>query len=286
MLTAALLELLPQPEAFVERLNGLGIPGVTYHRERAEKCGITGTHITVTVDGHTEGEHDHDHDHDHDHEHEHHHHHSGMEEISHLIGHLPVSEKVRADIRAVYDAIAQAESHVHGVPVTDIHFHEVGTMDAVAGRDGGVPADGGAGGGSGDRLPGACGQRHRPLRPRRSAGACPGHGISPAGCTHLWRGHPGGAVYPHRGGFAAALRYPLRRPAGDDPGDRGLWHGTEGLSPGQLPASHAGGDGGGERRRGGAGLQPGRHDRRGHRLRHGAGCWLPGHWMCTPCPLA
>ena len=126
MLTAALLELLPQQEAFVERLNGLGIPGVTYHREKAEKCGITGTHITVTVDGHTEGEHDHDHDH------EHHHHHSGMEEISHLIGHLPVSDRVRADIRAVYDAIAQAESRVHGVPVTDIHFHEVGTMDAVA----------------------------------------------------------------------------------------------------------------------------------------------------------
>ena len=55
-----------------------------------------------------------------------------MEEIGHLIGHLPVSERVRADIRAVYDSIAQAESHVHGVPVTDIHFHEVGTMDAVA----------------------------------------------------------------------------------------------------------------------------------------------------------
>ena len=84
MLTAALLELLPQPEEFMKRLNSLGIPGVTYHREQAEKCGITGTHITVTVDGHTEGEHDHDHDH------EHHHHHSGMEEISHLIGHLPV----------------------------------------------------------------------------------------------------------------------------------------------------------------------------------------------------
>ena len=132
VLAAALLELLPQPEEFVKRLNGLGIPGVTYHREQAEKCGITGTHITVTVDGHAEGEHDHEHDHHHEHDHGHHHHHSGMEEISHLIGHLPVSEKVRADIRAVYDAIAQAESHVHGVPVTDIHFHEVGTMDAVA----------------------------------------------------------------------------------------------------------------------------------------------------------
>lgn len=116
----------------MKRLNGLGIPGVTYHREQAEKCGITGTHITVTVDGHAEGEHDHEHDHHHEHDHEHHHHHSGMEEIGHLIGHLPVSEKVRADIRAVYDSIAQAESHVHGVPVTDIHFHEVGTMDALA----------------------------------------------------------------------------------------------------------------------------------------------------------
>ena len=126
MLTAALLELLPRPEEFVKRLNGLGIPGVTYHREQAEKCGITGTHITVTVDGHAEGEHDHEHDH------EHHHHHSGMEEIGHLIGHLPVSEKVRADLRAVYDSIAQAERHVHGVPVTASHFHEVGTMDAVA----------------------------------------------------------------------------------------------------------------------------------------------------------
>lgn len=130
MLTAALLELLPQPDEFVKRLNGLGIPGVTYRLEKAEKCGITGSHITVTVNG--EAEHAHHHDHDHDHDHEHHHHHSGMHEISHMVEDLPVSQRVRADVRAVYDRIAQAESHVHGVPVTDIHFHEVGTMDAVA----------------------------------------------------------------------------------------------------------------------------------------------------------
>lgn len=184
---------------------------MTYHREQAEKCGITGTHITVTVDGHAEGEHDHEHDHHHEHDHEHHHHHSGMEEISHLIGHLPVSEKVRADIRAVYDSIAQAESHVHGVPVTDIHFHEVGTMDAVAdvtavcllmeelAADQVIASPVHVGSGTV-----RCAHGVLP-------GACPAHGISPAGCVHLWRGHPGGAVYPHRGGFAAALRYPLRR---------------------------------------------------------------------------
>ena len=64
MLTAALLELLPQPDEFVKRLNGLGIPGVTYRLERAEKCGITGSRVTVTVNGETEHDHDHHHDQD------------------------------------------------------------------------------------------------------------------------------------------------------------------------------------------------------------------------------
>ena len=141
MLTAALLELLPQPDEFVKRLNGLGIPGVTYCLEQAEKCGITGSRVTVTVNGETEHDHDHEHahdhehvhDHEHDHDHEHaHHHHNGMHEIGHIVERLPVSDRVRRDILAVYDGIAQAESHVHGVPVEDIHFHEVGTMDALA----------------------------------------------------------------------------------------------------------------------------------------------------------
>ncbi|MFR8335030.1 MAG: nickel insertion protein [Oscillospiraceae bacterium] len=46
--------------------------------------------------------------------------------------HLQLSEAVRQDVLAVYDRIAQAESQVHGVPVEEIHFHEVGTLDAVA----------------------------------------------------------------------------------------------------------------------------------------------------------
>jgi len=39
---------------------------------------------------------------------------------------------VRENVLAVYRSIADAESRVHGVPVDEIHFHEVGTMDAVA----------------------------------------------------------------------------------------------------------------------------------------------------------
>lgn len=125
MLTAALSELLPEPDKFFDKLNALSIPGVRFEREDAAKCGIKGTHVSVTVHGEAEGEHHHHHGHEH-------HHHSGMHDIEHVISHLALPEKVRGDLLSVYDLIAQAESYVHGVPVSQIHFHEVGTMDAVA----------------------------------------------------------------------------------------------------------------------------------------------------------
>lgn len=170
MLTAALLELLPDPDEFVKELNALGIPRVQFKKEPSVKCGITGTHMTVTVGGeeeeshdhhhehmddHSHGDHEHEHDNSHDnhehmddyshgdHEHEHnhshddhdhaHHHHSSLHDIEHIIyEHLSLPSKVQEDIMAVYRLIAEAESHVHGVPMTEIHFHEVGTMDAIA----------------------------------------------------------------------------------------------------------------------------------------------------------
>ena len=159
MLTAALLELLPDPAAFLRELNGLGLPGVRVTSAPAVKCGVTGTHVSVTVDGveeesrdhhghdwhhhdhhehdHTDHTHDHEHHHEHDHTHEHshggEHRHSSLHDIEHLVrDHLDLPEPVRADILAVYGLIAQAESRAHGMPVPEIHFHEVGTLDAVA----------------------------------------------------------------------------------------------------------------------------------------------------------
>ena len=120
MLTAALLELLPDRDGFVEELNALAIPGVNYIAEKCEKCGITGTHMKVTVHG---GEEDSDH---------HHHHHGSMGDIRGIVSGLPIPTMVKLDIMSVYEEIAQAESHVHGVPVEQIHFHEVGSLDAIA----------------------------------------------------------------------------------------------------------------------------------------------------------
>ena len=159
MLTAALLELMPDKEAALAKLNAMEIPGVVFEAEPSAKCGITGTHMRVLIHGEEEGavpcghthedhhehdhahehHHEHDHVHEHDHEHDHHHpahthHHAhhGMAEIQSLIAELAVSESVKEKALAVYQSIAAAESKVHGAEVDQIHFHEVGSMDAVA----------------------------------------------------------------------------------------------------------------------------------------------------------
>ncbi|MDO5154805.1 MAG: LarC family nickel insertion protein [Eubacteriales bacterium] len=151
MLMAALLELFEDKEMCIQKLNALQIPNVQYAYEKSVKCGITGTHMSVKINGQEEHSHDHhEHAHSHEHTHEHgehayshehahehgthghSHHHASMDDVCHIIHHLNVSEDVKKDAIAIYQLIAQAEGHVHDKPVDEIHFHEVGTMDAVA----------------------------------------------------------------------------------------------------------------------------------------------------------
>jgi len=140
MLTAALIELYPNRDAIADELNHIGIPGIFFIPAESTKCGIKGTRMHVMYRGVEEDEHLHEHhshdghhhEHSHEHNHEHTHSHRGIDEIEHILSHLNLSEKVRTDVLAVYNLIARAESEVHGVSVDQIHFHEVGNMDAIA----------------------------------------------------------------------------------------------------------------------------------------------------------
>ena len=127
MLSAALLELCQDRDAMLARLNAAKIPGVTFSAQRVEKHGVVGTHLTVLFRGEEEEQGVPD-----AHPHHHAHVHRGMFEIREIVAGLDVPETVRRDVLAVYQEIAEAEAEVHGTTMEHIHFHELGSMDAIA----------------------------------------------------------------------------------------------------------------------------------------------------------
>jgi uncharacterized protein (TIGR00299 family) protein len=112
----------------VEELNAMGIPEVVFEAEKSSHCGILGLHLSVCVHGVEEGENLHDHSD----EHTHHHHHRSLADVLSIIHGLKLPDQVRSDVIRVYQILAEAESHAHGMEVSEIHFHEVGMMDAIA----------------------------------------------------------------------------------------------------------------------------------------------------------
>ena len=147
MLMAALWEAAGSRPELIERLNAMGVPGLHVEAEKAESCGVHGTHMKVEIfgveemehgrhhDHHVHGHHEHDHHDNHDHDHGHsqgHHHHHGIGDIEKILDSLSLSDKAKAEAKEVYGIIAEAESIVHGADVKHVHFHEVGSLDAVA----------------------------------------------------------------------------------------------------------------------------------------------------------
>ncbi|NLO49396.1 MAG: nickel pincer cofactor biosynthesis protein LarC [Clostridiales bacterium] len=150
MLLSALAGLLPDKNTFLQTINSLPIPGIRVDIGPCTRQGISGLHTKVSIGGIVEGEelHEHEHGHTHKHEHAHQHEHhdyaneheqehshahdqNSLDPILALIDSLPLSKKVVTDAQAVYRLIAEAESKAHGKPVAQVHFHELGMMDAV-----------------------------------------------------------------------------------------------------------------------------------------------------------
>ena len=153
MTLGALLDLGVSQEHLQESLKGLNIED-EYHLEiRKElKNGIMGTRVDVILHHEEEHEHSHDHhhshdhshghshDHDHQHDHEvavahaHHHHdheHRSYKSICEMIDGSALNDNVKALSHKIFHIIAEAEGKIHGQPVEEVHFHEVGAVDSI-----------------------------------------------------------------------------------------------------------------------------------------------------------
>lgn len=126
MLASALLDLFDDREAVAAELNSLGLPDTRIIPEVRQQQGISGLHLNMVINGETEAPEEH-----HGH-HEHHAPHRRLSDIYKIIDSLNVSDKVKEDVRAIYTSVAEAEAKVHGAEPGEVHFHELGMLDAVA----------------------------------------------------------------------------------------------------------------------------------------------------------
>ncbi len=128
MLMGALYALCPEPEAFLHTMHTLGLPGIQICPEPAEDHGICGVRMHVRFHGAEESHSDPSPHHHHSGSHTHH----TLAEVLSQIRSFPLPAPVLDDACAVYRLIAGAEARAHGRPVAEVHFHEVGMLDAVA----------------------------------------------------------------------------------------------------------------------------------------------------------
>ena len=170
MTVAALLDLGADREVLEKTLGSLGVDGFRTEITRVKKSGLDACDFAVILDeahenhdhdmeylhghlyerhGHDHGEHhehshsehnehhhgaEHHHAHEHRHgeePHAHHHEHRGMKEIREILLSSSMTDRAKEIALSVFEILAAAEAKAHGVPVDQVHFHEVGAVDSI-----------------------------------------------------------------------------------------------------------------------------------------------------------
>lgn len=133
MTVAALTDLGVEEEYLRQELAKLHLDGYEIKISRTKKNQITAADFDVILkeDGEMHG-HSHDHSHPGEgHEHSHSHSHNSYKEISELISQSELNSRVKEMSLKIFHVIAEAEAKVHGMPVDQVHFHEVGAVDSI-----------------------------------------------------------------------------------------------------------------------------------------------------------
>lgn len=155
MTVGALLDLGADQEVLLKALESLHVEGYHIHIGKAQKCGIMATDFDVHLIAHEDHHHSHEHSHDtlehhhHDHphtdshseeDHGHHHHHDlhahphehrNLGDIVGIIRKSGITDHAKDLAIHIFEIVAEAESKAHGVPVDQVHFHEVGAVDSI-----------------------------------------------------------------------------------------------------------------------------------------------------------
>lgn len=140
MTVAALLDLGADREVLKESLKSLPVGGFRTEITRVKKSGLDACDFSVILE---QDNHDHDMEylhgseksytghHEYTHSHEYPHEHRGMKEITEIIQKSKMTARAKKMAMRVFGILAQAESKAHGVPVEEVHFHEVGAVDSI-----------------------------------------------------------------------------------------------------------------------------------------------------------
>lgn len=145
MCAAALLDAGASEEAVRRALESLPVEGFAVEISRVKKSGLDVCDFSVVLDAAHEN-HDHDmaylhghggtsehgHGHDHGHGAPGGHHHRGPAEIAQIIDGAAMTDGAKAIAHRMFGFVADAEARAHGVPVGEVHFHEVGAVDSIA----------------------------------------------------------------------------------------------------------------------------------------------------------
>lgn len=136
MTVAALLDLGADQSVLEKTLKSLPVKGFDTRISRVVKSGLDACDFAVNLDQEHENQ-DHNmeylHGHDtHGHDtHTHHHEHRGLPEILEIIHACDMTERARGTASRIFEVLAEAEAEAHGVPVEEVHFHEVGAVDSI-----------------------------------------------------------------------------------------------------------------------------------------------------------